>query len=66
MRSDDAIAPCSTLNFSDMSMIGRKKRCAYITNATSEPSVKVLFITQPPPTQRISATASALTSSIAG
>jgi hypothetical protein len=27
MRSDDAIAAWSTLNFSDMSLIGRKKRC---------------------------------------
>jgi hypothetical protein len=27
MRSDDAMAACSTLNFSDMSLIGRKKRC---------------------------------------
>ena len=37
MRSDDAIAPCSTLNFSDMSLIGRKKRCEYCRKATSEP-----------------------------
>ncbi len=29
MRSDEAIAACSTLNFSDMSLIGRKKRCEY-------------------------------------
>jgi hypothetical protein len=37
IRSDDAIAPCRTLNFSDMSLIGRKKRCVYWRNATSEP-----------------------------
>ena len=29
IRSEDAIADCSTLNFSDMSLIGRKNRCAY-------------------------------------
>ena len=27
IRSDEAIAACSMLNFSDMSLIGRKKRC---------------------------------------
>ena len=41
IRSDDAIAACSTLNFSDMSLIGRKNRCEYCRNATSEPSVSV-------------------------
>ena len=41
MRSDEAIADCSTLNFSDMSLIGRKKRCEYCRNATSAPSVSV-------------------------
>ena len=66
MRSDDAIAACSRLNFSDMSLIGRKKRCEYCRNATSEPSVSVPAITQPPPNQMISAAASAPTSSIAG
>ncbi len=29
MRSDDAIADCSTLNFSDMSLIGRKNLTEY-------------------------------------
>ncbi len=66
MRSDEAIAPCSTLNFSDMSLIGRKKRCEYCRNATSDPSVSASCTTQPPPTQMISDAASALTSSIAG
>ena len=66
MRSDEAIAPCRMLNFSDMSLIGRKKRCAYMRNATSDPSVSVPSMTEPPPTQRISAAASALTSSMAG
>ena len=42
IRSDDAIADCRTLNFSDMSLIGRKKRCEYCRNATSAPSVSVL------------------------
>ena len=41
MRSDEAIADCRTLNFSDMSLIGRKKRCEYWRNATSAPSVSV-------------------------
>ena len=42
IRSDDAIADCRTLNFSDMSLIGRKNRCEYWRNATSAPSVSVL------------------------
>ena len=41
IRSDDAIADCRTLNFSDMSLIGRKNRCEYWRNATSAPSVSV-------------------------
>ena len=45
IRSDDAIADCRTLNFSDMSLIGRKKRCEYCTNATSAPSVSAPSIT---------------------
>ena len=36
IRSDEAIADCRTLNFSDMSLIGRKKRCEYWRNATSD------------------------------
>src|SRR6266542_5288481 len=35
MRSDDAIAAWRTLNFSDMSLIGRKNRPEYSRNATS-------------------------------
>ena len=66
IRSDEAIADCSTLNFSDMSLIGRKKRCEYWRNATSAPSVSVRRSTLPPPYQMISADASALTTSIAG
>ena len=66
MRSDDAIAPCSTLNFSDRSLIGRKNRCEYCRKATSDPSVSASRSTQPPPTQSSSAAASALTSSTAG
>ena len=62
MRSDDAIAACSRLNFSDMSLIGRKKRCAYCRKATSAPSVSVPVPTQPPPATMISAAASAATS----
>ncbi len=66
MRSDEAIADCSTLNFSDMSLIGRKKRCEYCRNATSAPIVSVLRSTLAPPYQMISAEASAATTSIAG
>ena len=66
MRSDDAIAACRTLNFSDMSLIGRKKRCEYCRKATSAPSVSAPRSTLPPPYQMISADASALTISIAG
>ena len=66
MRSDEAIADCSTLNFSDMSLIGRKKRCEYCTKATSAPSVSVCWSTLPPPYQMISEVASVLTTSIAG
>jgi hypothetical protein len=29
IRSDDAMADCSTPNFSDMSLMGRKNRCEY-------------------------------------
>jgi hypothetical protein len=66
IRSDDAIAPCRTLNFSDMSLIGRKNRDAYCREATSEPRVRTPPSTQPPPTQMMSAAASALINSIAG
>src|SRR5882672_1742710 len=54
IRSDEAIAPCSTLNFSDMSLIGLKKRDEYCRKATSEPSVTRCCSTHPPPTQMIS------------
>ena len=66
MRSDEAIAACRTLNFSDMSLIGRKKRCEYCRNATSAPSVSVPCSVQPPPNQMMSAAASAPITSIAG
>ena len=66
MRSDDAIADCMMLNFSDMSLIGRKKRCEYCRNATSPPSVSVFRSTPSPPYQMISAEASALIASMAG
>ena len=67
IRSDEAIADCSTLNFSDMSLIGRKKRCEYWRKATSAPSVSVPPAARsPPPYQMISADASALIASIAG
>ena len=61
MRSEEAIAACRTLNFSDMSLIGRKKRCEYKMNATSDPSVSVPCIVQPPPNQMRRAAASAPT-----
>ena len=66
MRSDDAIADCMTLNFSDRSLIGRKNCCAYPMNATSEPSVTVSCSARPPPYQRIRPVATAPSSSIAG
>src|SRR3982750_3294222 len=47
IRSDEAIAACRMLNFSDMSEIGRKKRCEYSRNATSDPSVSVWLSTHP-------------------
>ena len=59
IRSEEAIAACRMLNFSDMSLIGRKKRCEYSRNATSDPSVSVPCSVQPPPNQMISADASA-------
>ena len=66
IRSEDAIAACSTLNFSDMSLIGRKKRCEYWRNATSAPIVSVWRSTLAPPYQMMRADASAATISIAG
>src|SRR5712692_6210022 len=41
IRSEEAIADCRTLNFSDMSLMGRKNRCEYWMKATSAPSVSV-------------------------
>jgi hypothetical protein len=66
MRSDDAIDAWSTLNFSDMSLIGRKNRCEYRRNATSEPRVSEPSSVQMPPNQINSADASAPMISIAG
>ena len=66
MRSEDAIADCSTLNFSDMSLMGLKNRCEYCRNATSAPNVSVPLRTLEPPYQMISAEASAAMTSIAG
>ena len=66
MRSDDAIAACRMLNFSDRSLIGRKKRCEYWMNATSAPIVMAPASTRPPQNQMMSAEASAATSSTAG
>jgi hypothetical protein len=66
IRSEDAMAACSTLNFSDMSLIGRKKRWTYRRNATSAPSVSVPSMTRRPPYQMMRAQASALTASTAG
>ena len=66
IRSDEAIAACMTLNFSDMSLIGRKNRVEYCMNATSAPSDSAFRRTADPPYQMINAEASAATSSIAG
>ena len=41
IRSEDAIADCRMLNFSERSLMGRKNRCAYCTNATTAPIVMV-------------------------
>ena len=57
IRSDDAIAACSRLNFSDMSLIGRKKRCACCRKATRAPMVSVPVPTQWPPATMMSAAA---------
>ena len=67
IRSDEAIAACRMLNFSDMSEIGRKKRCRVQqerderARASASPGGP-----QPPPNQIVSAAASALMTSIAG
>ena len=66
MRSDDAIADWRMLNFSDMSLMGRKNLCEYCRKATSAPSVSEPRSTAPPPYQMISAEASDATASIAG
>ena len=66
MRSEAAIAACSTLNFSDRSEIGRQKRSEYWMKATSTPSVTAPASTCEPPLIRISAVASAARNSIAG
>ena len=60
------MAAWRTLNFSDMSLIGRKKRLEYSRNATSEPIVSVPCRVHRPPNQMISAAASAPMISIAG
>ncbi|MBP1604842.1 MAG: hypothetical protein H6Q08_216 [Acidobacteria bacterium] len=60
------MADCSMLNFSDMSLIGLKKRCEYWMKATRAPSVKEPSTTHPPPHQMISAPASAAMISMAG
>ena len=67
IRSDEAIADCRTLNFSDMSLIGRKKRCEYCRNADQRAERQRAAAARcAPPYQMISADASALTASIAG
>ena len=59
IRSDEAIADCRTLNFSDMSLIGRKKRCEYWRNADQRAERQLCRSTLAPPYQMISAEASA-------
>ena len=49
MRSEAAIAACSTLNFSERSEIGRQKRSEYWMKATSAPSVSPPASTCAPP-----------------
>ena len=66
MRSDDAIADCRTLNFSDRSLIGLKKRCEYCRQATSAPSSTVPCTARPPPYQMTRAVATAPSTSTAG
>jgi hypothetical protein len=54
------------LNFSDMSLMGREDATNNCSEATSDRAVRMPPSTQPPPTQMISAAASALISSITG
>jgi hypothetical protein len=49
MRSDDAMAACKMLNFSERSEIGRQRRSEYSMKATSAPRVSVPARTRPPP-----------------
>ena len=66
MRSDDAIADCRMLNFSDRSLMGLKKRWEYCRHATSTPSSMVSCTARPPPYQMMSAVATAPSTSMAG
>ena len=66
MRSDEAIAACSTLNFSERSEIGRQNRSEYWMKATRTPMVSAPERTSAPPRSRMSAIARAARSSIAG
>ncbi len=66
MRSEDAIAPWSMLYFSDRSWIGRKKRRAYWRNAATTPTETVPPRTPIPPYAMISASATAVSTSITG
>ena len=61
------MAACSTLNFSDMSLIGRKKRCDVVEKRDQRAQrQRAAAARMPPPYQMMSADASALTASTAG
>ena len=66
IRSEEAMAACRMLNFSERSEIGRQKRSEYWMKATSTPRVTVPRRTSPPPQTRMRPTARAARSSIAG
>jgi hypothetical protein len=66
IRSDDAIALCSRLYFSERSCSGWKKRRVSWMNAASTPMVSVECSERIPPYQSSRARASAVSSSMAG
>ena len=59
-RSDEAIAACNRLYFSDRSWIGRKNRRAYCRNAVITPTVIAPSNERSPPYQMMRARASAV------
>jgi hypothetical protein len=66
MRSEEAMAACRMLNFSERSEMGRQNRSEYWMKATRAPRVSVPAITRHPPYRMMRAVASAARSSMAG